>query len=60
LLSRNGGSQAELQLSLRRAEQRLVDLRLVGVEGDVGGRRIGVAFKYQLVVGFDLEEATEL
>jgi hypothetical protein len=60
LLSRNGGSQAELQLSLRRAEQRLVDLRLIGVEGDVGGRRVGVAFKHQLVVGFDLEEATEL
>lgn len=36
LLAWDGGTQTQLELRFGSAEERLVDLRLVGVEGDVG------------------------
>ena len=36
LLAWNGGTQTQLELCFGGAEERLVDLGLVGVEGDVG------------------------
>jgi hypothetical protein len=60
LLAGNGSSQAKLQLCLCGSEQRLVHLRLVGVKGDVRGRRVGVALKHDLLVGLDLKETSEL
>jgi hypothetical protein len=60
LVAGDGGFQAELQLGLCSPEQRLVDLRLVGVEGDVGSSRVGVALKDDLLIGGDLEDAAQL
>jgi hypothetical protein len=60
LLTRNGGSQTQLQLRLRGAEQRLVDLRLVRLEDDIRCGRVGVALKDYLLVGVYLEDAAKL
>ena len=60
VLARDGGPQTKLQLGLCGSEERLVDLGLVGVQGDVGGSRVGVALEHDLVVGLDLEDASKL
>jgi hypothetical protein len=60
LIAGNMGSQAELELCLCSAEERLVDLRLVRVESDVGTGRIGVALDDELLVLKDLQASTEL
>jgi hypothetical protein len=60
LIAGNMGSQAELELCLCSAKERLVDLRLVSVESDVGTGRIGVALDDELLVLKDLQASTEL
>jgi hypothetical protein len=60
LIAGNMGSQAELELCLCSAEERLVDLRLVRVESDVGTGRIGVTLDDELLVLKDLQASTEL
>jgi hypothetical protein len=59
-LAGNGGSQTELEFSLGRSEERLVDLRLVRVKRHVRGYRVGVTLEYDVFVGLNLKNATEL
>ena len=60
LLSRDGGPQTKLELCLCGAEECLVHLGLVCVEGDVGCSRIRVALEHDMLVGLDLEDASKL
>jgi len=59
-LARNGGPQAEFQFSFGSAKEGLVDLRLVGIQGDVGAGAVGVALEDDLIFRTKLEKASEL
>ena len=59
-LARNGGPQTKLELCLCSTEERLVDCRSVGVEGDISGGRVGVALEDDLLVVADLKAGTKL
>jgi hypothetical protein len=50
MLTGDAGPQTKLELCLRSAEQRLVDLRLVGIKGDVSGYGIGVSLEDDLLI----------
>lgn len=56
----DGGAQAKLQLGLCSAEKRLVYLRVLGVEGDVGASAVGEALEDDVLVGRNVEELAEL
>jgi hypothetical protein len=60
LLAGNGGLQTKLQFRFGGTEERLIDLRLIGVQGDVGADAIGVALEDDLILGADLKECSEL
>ena len=60
LLAGNCGLQTKLQFRFGGTEERLVDLGLVRVQGDVGADAIGVALEDDLILGADLEECSEL
>ena len=56
----DGGSKPELQLSLSCPVELLVDRRVVTIECDVARGRVGEAIKFDLSVGRDGEEDSEL
>ena len=60
LLARDGGAQTQLELRFGGAEERLVDLRLVGVEGDIGAGAVRVALEDDVLARGDLQEVSEL
>lgn len=60
LLARNGDPQTKLEFGLCSAEERLVDLGLVGVQGDVRSSRVGVALKENILVLVECEDSSEL
>jgi hypothetical protein len=58
--ARDSGPQTQLELRFGGAEERLVDLGLVGIQDDIRGGRVGVALKHDLLAGFELQDASEL
>jgi hypothetical protein len=60
LLAGNGGLETELQFRFGGTKECLVDLGLVGVEGNVGAGAIGIALEDNVIFGADLEESSEL
>lgn len=59
-LAGNSGLQTKLQLRFGGAKECLVDLWLVGVQGDVGAGAVGVTLEDDIVFGTNLEESSEL
>ena len=53
-LAWEGGTKTQLQLRLGGTEERLVDLGVLGVQGDVSTGAVGVAFEDDGLVGWDL------
>jgi len=60
LLAWDRCAQTQLELRLGSAEERLVDLRLVGVEGNVGAGAVRVALEDDVLARRDLKEMAEL
>lgn len=56
----DGGLQAELEFRLGGTHERLEDLRVVGVEGDVAAGGVGEALEDDRLLWFDGEQVTEL